>query len=195
MALTPPRPEERRRDDPRAPATWKPHLVAGVLMGLTLLQLVRWHWQGSAPGVHLTPRAEHLTNAGLLALPLIPAVALVWMAVRRRLRKGLTLAAVGLILLGALGAGGFLYGTLKLFEPTHRLTVPSPDGERLAHLYVGGLLGCDAVVYVAAPWAMLGQEVERLRIDCNGEVRLEWQPDGGVALHAPPAAPLDFFPH
>ncbi|MCC6336152.1 MAG: hypothetical protein IT380_19470 [Myxococcales bacterium] len=187
MALTPPRPE-----DTRPPATWRPHLVVGVVMFLLALRLLSWHWQGSAPGRHLTPRAEHLTNAGLIALPVMPAAALVWMAARRKLRMGLTLGAVGLILAGGVASGGFLYATFNLFGPTHQLSVPSPDGAKVAHVYVGGLLGCDAALYVAPSWEMVAEAVANQRVDCGAEVQVEWQPDGTAELRAPPPTPILF---
>lgn len=186
-----------KRDSP-APApltrrdwTWLGGVVAVVV--LIFLRLVTWHLAVEhSVGRHLTPRAEHLEVAGLIGAPLVPVLVLLGMALRQRPVKRLVLALVGVTVLAALGSGGYAYWTLELFEPTHKATVLSPDGTHEAHLYVGGLLGCDAHVYVSERGAMWGDEVARRPVECNEAYDAAWLPDGGVEIHGTAPKPWLF---
>lgn len=183
---------------PPAPLTTRDWAWLGgvtAVMVLVFLRLVTWHLAAEhAVGRHLTPRAEHLELAGLIAAPLVPVVVLLGMTLRQRPVKRLVLALVGLTLLGALGSGGYAYWTLELFEPTHQATRPSPDGAYEAHLYVGGLLGCDAHVYVSRRGAMWGDEVAHRTVECTEPYEAAWLPDGGVEIHGAPPKPFFFRP-
>jgi hypothetical protein len=163
-------------------ARWWPVFVVAGLMVLVALRVFTWHRLGAPPGAHLTPRGERLSNAALIAIPLMPVLVLVGLVVARRIRKGLVAALVGLALVGGVGDVAFLYATLELFEPVHRRTVVSPDGEREAHLYVGGLLNCDARVYVSARRGTWGVERASGSVACNTTPSVDWLEDGGVEL-------------
>lgn len=180
---------------PLATRDWATLGAVVAVMGLVFLRLVTWHLAAEhAVGRHLTPRAEHLELAGLIAAPLVPVVVLLGMTLRQRPVKRLVLALVGVTVLGALGSGGYVWWTLELFEPTHQATRPSPDGAYEAHLYVGGLLGCDAHVYVSERGAMWGDEVAHRAVECSEPYDAAWLPDGGVEIHGAPPKPFRFGP-
>jgi hypothetical protein len=166
-------------------ARWWPVFGVAALMALVALRVVTWYRLGAPPGAHLTPRGEHLSNAGLIALPVMPVLVLVGLVVARRIRKGLVAALVGLAVLAGAGDVAFLYATFELFEPVHQRTVVSPDGEREAHLYVGGLLSCDARVYVSARRAAWGLEAASGNVPCETTPSVVFLEDGGVALGEP----------
>ncbi|MEW6431382.1 MAG: hypothetical protein AB1730_07710 [Myxococcota bacterium] len=170
---------------------WTTLCAVAAVVALIFLRVVTWHLAAEAAvGVHLTPRAERLIRAGLIAAPLLPVLVLVGMTLLRRPARRLVLSLVGLTLLGALGSGGYLYWTFELFEAQYQRTLPAPDPEHEAFLYSGGLLGCRVVVYVAERRAMWGREVASRTVDCTEPYDAAWLPDGGVEIRGAPPKPL-----
>lgn len=86
---------------------WSPLVALGLRLAAFLPALTwRLHVQGSA--LIIAPAWEHRVLALALLLPLIPAVALIVVAVRRELKLPVVLSLVALTLLGIAG-GGALY--------------------------------------------------------------------------------------
>lgn len=164
-------------------------------MVLCFARAASWQWVNQhSSHAHLTPRAEHLLNALSLALPLFPAAGLLWAAVSRRMKARLGVVLGLMILLGIGGAFTTLFVMVPFFEGHFETSVPSPDGEREAHVHVGGLLGCHASLYVAERRAIWGELVTTRDVDCK-DIGARWLTDGGVEITGAPPTPFYFGPH
>ena len=149
-----------------------------------------------ADGLRLTPRGEHLLTAAALSVPLFPAVALLWSAVTGRLRTRLTVVLVLMVVLGASGGFAALVAWVPLFDGKYTAAVTSPDASREAHVWVDGLLGCRATLYVSDHGALWGAQAQQRNVDCDS-IGAQWLGDGGVEITAGEPKPLNLFfgPH
>jgi hypothetical protein len=176
---------------------WRPAIVAGVLMALALLRALSWQVvDHGESGIQLTPHGERLLTVACLAVPIFPALALLWSAITGRLKRRVTITLALMIVFGAVGGFAARFAWDSLFQGHYTASVVSPDGTREAHLFVGGLLGCRGTVYVSERRAIWGTYVMDQSISCDdGTVR--WTADGGVELAGSPVEPLrlDWGPH
>ncbi len=176
---------------------WLPAIVSGVLMTACFVRAMSWRLvnQHSAE-TRLTPHGEHLLAALALLLPLIPAFALLWSAMTRRLKTRLTVTLVSLVVLGAAGGFAAMFVGVPLFDGHYVQSATSPDGTREAHLWSGGLLGCKGSVYVADRRALWGALLLEHEVDCD-TMKVRWVEDGGVELTSDGAKSIQLFlgPH
>lgn len=176
---------------------WRPAIVAAGLMALGFVRALSWQLVNQrSNALRLTPRGEHLLAALSLALPLIPAFALLWSAMTRRLQTRLAVTLVLLVVLGAAGGFAAMFAWVPLFDGHYAQSVTSPDGAREAHLWSGGFLGCKGAVYVADRGALWGDLVTERQVDCD-TMSVQWVPDGGVEMSGdgPKPFPLFLGPH
>ena len=176
---------------------WNPAFIAGVLMALTFVRAMSWRLINQhSDSLRLTPRGEHLLTAAALSVPLFPAIALLWSAITRRLKTRLTLTLVLLVVLGFAGGVAALVAWVPLFDGKYTASVSSPDAAREAHVWVDGLLGCRATLYVSDPGGLWGAQAQQRSVDCES-IGAQWLADGGVELIASEPRPLNLFfgPH
>lgn len=176
---------------------WRPALVALVPMLLCFSRALSWRYVDQhSEGVRLLPRGEHLLAAAAIAMPLFPAMALLWSAITRRLKTRLAVVLVLMVVLGAVGGLAAMIAWVPLFDGHYEAVVPSPDGKREAHLRIDGLLGCRASVFVGERRALWGELTAERKVDCEG-YGARWLEDGGVEVtgNAPEPLNLDFGPH
>ena len=176
---------------------WSPAIVAGVLMALCFIRAMSWQYldeKGSA--LRLTPRGEHLQAALAIAIPLFPAMALLWSAITRRLKARLVVVLVLLTVLGAVGGFFSVWAWSPLFGGQYRAVAISPDGKLEAHLRESGLLGCNATVYIAERRGIWGTASVERTVDCDS-MGVRWLADGGVEItgDGPKPLNLNFGPH
>lgn len=171
---------------------WRPAIIAGVLMALCLLRALSWQAvDHGESGLNLTPRGESLLTVACLAVPLFPAVALLWSAITGRRKRRLIITLVLMIVLGAVAGFAARFAWDKLFDGHYAASALSPDGTREAHLHVGGLLGCTGTIYVSEPRGLWGTFVSTRSASCD-DIGLRWLPDGGVEVSGSPEQPLNF---
>lgn len=176
---------------------WSPAIVAGVLMALCFIRAMSWQYlDEKASALRLTPRGEHLQAAAAIAIPLFPAMALLWSAITRRLKTRL---AVVLVLLTGFGAAaGFVsvWAWSPFFDGHYRAVAVSPDGRLEAHLRESGLLGCNGTVYITERGGIWGAPSVERAVDCDS-MGVRWLEDGGVEITGEMPKPLDlnFGPH
>jgi len=132
----------------------------------------------------LAPSWERRVTAATYAMPVIPALGFIFIALRRTatLRRALALGAV--LLLSIAGAVGVtVSGKNWLFGPNLKATSKSADG-REAGIWFDHFLGCDWNLYLAEPHAVLSRRVDHRGVECNstGSPGVEWLPDGGAVL-------------
>jgi hypothetical protein len=176
---------------------WKPAIIAGVLMALSFVRALSWRLINQhSDDLRLTPRGEHLLIAAALSVPLFPAVALLWSAITRRLRTRLTVVLVLMVVLGAAGGFAALVAWVPLFNGKYVASVTSPDRTREAHVWVDGLLGCRASLYVSDHGGLWGAFAQQRNVDCDS-IGAQWLADGGVEISAGEPRPLNLFfgPH
>jgi hypothetical protein len=172
--------------------------VAAVLMVLCFIRALSWQLINQrADGMRLTPHGEHLLAAAALAMPIFPALALVWSAITRRLHTRLAVVLVLLVVLGAAGGFAAMSAWVPLFDGHYTASVNSPEGAREAHLRIDGLLGCRASIYVSEPRGVWGEFAVQREVDCDDSVGVGWLADGGVEVTGKEPKPLDLFfgPH
>jgi len=162
---------------PAAKSRWWLVLAVGAVMALVFARVLTWHRLASAPELALTPRGERLSNAGLIALPVIPVVVLMGLAVARRATKGLAIGFVVLALLGGGTSFGFLYKTFELFRPKLQQTFLSPDGTREAHVYEDNFLTCEVYVVVSERRAAVGRKEAQRAVACGDSLDAVWVGD------------------
>lgn len=166
-------------------------------MALSFVRALSWQLINQhAEGLRLTPRGEHLLVAAALSVPLFPAGALLWSALTRRLRTRLTVVLVLMVLLGAAGGLAAMVAWVPLFSGKYTTSVTSPDATREAHVWVDGLLGCRARLYVSDRGALWGALAQQRNVDCDA-IGAQWLHDGGVEISAGEPKPLNLFfgPH
>ena len=166
-------------------------------MALSFVRAMSWRLINQhSDGLRLTPRGEHLLTAAALSLPLFPAVALLWSAITRRLRTRLTVVLVLMVVLGAAGGVAALVAWVPLFDGKYTASVASPDATREAHVWVDGLLGCRATLYVSDRGGLWGAQAQQRNVDCDS-IGAQWLADGGVEINASEPKPLNLFfgPH
>jgi hypothetical protein len=144
---------------------------------------------------HLTPLGERLLQACLLALPVLPALALLVLLFTRRHTLPSVLTVVGLLVLGLFGAAAGFVEHWPLFGYSAVGSETSKDGAQEAHLFTGGLF-CTAFLCVSEPRSVWCGEVERRSdLKCQTE-RIEWRADGTPRLAGEVSEPFRLFsPH
>ena len=160
----------------------------------------------AAEALHLTPLALRRIRAMAIAMPMLPGLGLLGLAIARRIEwRGVVslVATLGLSLVGA----GFLAigGHFELFDSEElELSVESADGLRQAHVFrKDGLLSCHRVVYVSergATYALVAEVGASMDCSKPGAPGVAWLSDGGAALTVDGGAlaePLHLFfgPH
>lgn len=178
----------------KPPWLWKPAVAALVPMVLCLIRVVSWQLQEESSPLKMTPRGQHLLTACLLAVPLFPAMALLWSAISRRLKTRLALVLVLELVLGtAAGVAAVAVWAPPLLSGSYQSTVLSPDGTREAHLFVDW---CRGSVYVADKGALWGELKEEREVSCK-DIGVAWLADGGVEVTGSAPEPFNLFlgPH
>jgi hypothetical protein len=177
---------------------WPPSLVC---LGLCLFIFGFCFVLRQREGVELllTASWERRVTALSYALPLIPAVGFIYLALRRTVSAKRALPLVAVLLLATAGA---VYIHLSepnwLFGPRLAASATSPEG-REASIWAGNFLGCEWELYLAEPHEMLSRRVDRYAVECAGMgiPAVRWLPDGGAALDVDggvPAKPFTLFP-
>jgi hypothetical protein len=153
------------------------------MLPIFLFSLAR-NLAASGPELRLAPWASRQIFASAMALPLLPAIALIVLAVRWGWQRLAGWSLIGVLLLGLLGGGALLTTTSPdfIFAPKYVATQSSPDGKRVAHLFEARFFGCTLEAHVGAP----GDAIVPLgaRGSCGDPVpALTWLEDGGVAFY------------
>ncbi|MBL8914118.1 MAG: hypothetical protein JNM17_25665 [Archangium sp.] len=171
---------------------WRPVFVVVGLMLLVFARVLSWYLRDEHSTDNLTPHGERLFFIFVVTLPCLPALGILWSAITRRVVTRLIVTLVLLILVGA-AAPVMFFGVLPpLFGGHYTKSFTSPDGKREAHVFVGGLLGCNATLYVSEPRGVWGTYVESRSIKCDSEDVL-WADDGRPVLDGGAEEPLPFL--
>ena len=148
----------------------------------------------------LAPSWQTRVAAAALALPVLPAAGLVYLALTRSVKLKRVLPMVALVLLGAAGAAALLVFLQHnwLFGPELRYAARSSEG-REAGVWYGGFLGCDWELYASEPGEQLSRQVDRKGVECSdpGQPGVRWLSDGGAELAidgGTPSKPWSLFP-
>jgi hypothetical protein len=147
----------------------------------------------------LAPSWERRVTALSYALPLIPAVGFIYLAVRRTVSPKRALPLLAVLLLSVAGAAAIEFMNPSFFLGPHlKASSTGPDG-REAGIWFTDFLGCDWDLFVSEPHEMLSHRVDRYGAECSGigTPSVRWLPDGGAALEVDggtPAKPFNLFP-
>jgi hypothetical protein len=168
-------------------------VVSLAVMLALLARVLTWHLraEGSATEA-LTPHGERLFAVLCVATPCVPALSALWAALTRRVVTRLIVTLLVLVVAGAAVPVTFLFVLPPLFRGHFTRTVTSPDGTQDAHVFISGLLGCTATVYVSPHRTVWGRLDSQREIKCDTE-DLRWREDGTVELISGPAQPLNLF--
>jgi hypothetical protein len=135
-------------------------------------------WKAKREHMKLSPLGDRIVTASSLAVPLIPAVAVMGLLLRGSRERRTSRAALmaGLVLLGGVGLLAVLYNQYELiFADSLLARSTSPDGRRVALLYKWGLF-CGHDLYVGGANDLLLPKVEDPAGGggCEDTLRLEW---------------------
>lgn len=174
---------------------WRPAFVVVALMLLLFARVLTWYLRDAHTSDNLTPHGDRLFFIFCVSLPCLPALGILWSAITRRLVTRLIVTLVLLILAGAAAPVMFFVVLPPLFGGHYTKSFTSPDGKREAHVFVDGLLGCTATIYVSEPGGVWGTFVESRSIKCDSEDVL-WADDGRPVLDGgvPDSLPFLFGP-
>ncbi|MFT3838527.1 MAG: hypothetical protein QM723_16235 [Myxococcaceae bacterium] len=147
----------------------------------------------------LVPSWERRVTALGYALPVIPAVGFIYLALRRTVSAKRALPLVAVLVLATAGSVAVqLTAPNWLFGPHLKASATSPEG-REAGIWFSDFLGCDWDLYLGEPHEMLSRRVDRYGAECSGlgAPSVVWLPDGGAVLEVDggvPAKPFSLFP-
>lgn len=166
---------------------WIPPAIC-IVVGLPLfLKALTWRLHVENAPVHLTPLALRQIHAVSIALPTLPGLMMLWLAISRRVEWKAVTSLIATLVLGLAGAVVLIKPEYQLFHTEEvMLSVRSSDGSYEAHVFhVHELLSCRYALFLSEPGALFARATrETVEVSCTmpGGPSVRWLEDGGATI-------------